>query len=320
MGGSRAERPSSGDRLASSGGASRGPRGGPGRGPAAPTFRYLPRFFVEASRPLIFSDCAPTSEVGAPERELVLDPEDSHHALRVLRLAVGDACEVVVVPAQEGPDLAEGRGGVAFLANVTAATEEVRVRLVAPLQGKSAGASYTKSVGIVQAMTRPVAMDYLLEKGTEAGASFFVLVSVAGSTQPFAAPQAARLSRWRRIAREAAKQSKQLAVPAVKIAGSIDEALEGFGSRELSLVLEPGASDRLYDVVVEARRREDSGGGVRPARLALWVGPEGGWTEEDLARLVSAGAKTVRLGQGVLRAETAGPMAVAVARLALGDW
>ncbi len=220
--------------------------------------------------------------------------------------------------------MAEGRGGVAFLATVTAATEEVQVRLVTPLEGRSAGASYTTSVGIVQAMTRPTAMDYLLEKGTEAGASFFMLVPVAGSSLPSGASKGARLTRWRRIAREAAKQSKQLAVPAVEIVGSIDQALERLGPQGLSLVLEPGASDALYDAVVEAWTKACPTGGARPAagpaRLALWVGPESGWTGEELARLAASGTKTVRMGQGVLRAETAGPVAVAVARLALGDW
>jgi len=60
--------------------------------------------------------------------------------------------------------------------------------------------------------------------------------------------------------------------------------------------------------------------GGAAAGVALWIGPESGWTEEELEVLKVAGAEPARLGRGVLRTETAGAVAVAVARLALGDW
>jgi 16S rRNA (uracil1498-N3)-methyltransferase len=56
------------------------------------------------------------------------------------------------------------------------------------------------------------------------------------------------------------------------------------------------------------------------ARVALWVGPESGWSKGELERFAAAGIGAVRLGQGVLRAETAGPVAVAATRLVIGDW
>ncbi len=290
---------------------------------------YLPRFFVEpahspAERPPVTRSAPAAPGTDRSGEELALDPEDSHHALRVLRLGVSDLCEVVVVSTRPGTGLGApgaglpgGRGGVAYRAVVTTTADRVWVRLVTPLDERQAGAGYANLVGIVQAMPRPAATDYLLEKATEAGASFFLLVPAAGSTLRSGASQGARLTRWRRIVREAAKQSKQLAVPGVEVMGSVEQALERLGPEALSLVLEPGASSGLYDAVVAARNREDPVGG---ARLALWVGPESGWTVEELERLSAAGAATVRLGRSVLRAETAGPVGVAVARLALGDW
>ncbi len=168
-------------------------------------------------------------------------------------------------------------------------------------------------VGLVQAMTRPAAMDYVLEKATEVGASFFVLVPAAGSPKRSDLSRGDRLDRWRRIAREAAKQSKQMAVPTVDIAGSVGEALEDLRvSQTQSLVLEPAAATALQDAVV----REAS----PAARIALWVGPEGGWTAGELDQFAGAGVGTARLGRSILRTETAGSVAVAVARLALGDW
>ncbi len=242
----------------------------------------------------------------------------------MLRLGLGDQCEVVVTPADPGGKLAGASGGAAYLATVTLATDEVRVTPVARLEGRQAGASYSTPVGIVQAITRPAAMDFLVEKGTEVGASFFLVMPVVGSSSRPRSTQSARLTRWRRIAREAAKQSKHLAIPSVEMSGSVDEALERLGKGALSLVLEPEAPDGLYEALSltwgQRATAEGARPAARPARLALWVGPESGWTGEELARLTAAGAKPVRLGRGVLRTETAGPVAVAVARLALGDW
>jgi 16S rRNA (uracil1498-N3)-methyltransferase len=306
VGGSRGKRPNAGDLPASC-----GVDGG---------LSYLPRFFVESAdwferRSQAAGPAPATPKTDLCGQELPLDPEDSHHAVRVLRLGVGDPCEVVLLPA--GP----GSTGVVYQAVATATAGQVRVRLVAPLEGRPAGAAYTIPVGLVQATTRPAVTDYLLEKGTEVGASFFLLVPAAGSA---GASRGARLARWRRIVREAAKQSKQLAVPSVEVLDSIDETWDRLGVETISLVLEPGALNGLHEAVAAALKRGDLSGGAREAerlaRLALWVGPESGWTGEELEHLDAAGAKRVRLGQSVLRAETAGPVAVAVARLALGDW
>jgi 16S rRNA (uracil1498-N3)-methyltransferase len=332
MAGLRGKRPSAGERPPSSSGTSGrllgalsgGPSGGAPSGRCGdlngPPSRYLPRFFVESSQAPAPSPSARVPSAAALGQEFVLGPEDAYHALKVLRLGSGDQCEVVVARADPGGGPFGVSGGAAYLAAVTSATDEVRVTPVAPLEGRQAGASYVRAVGIVQAITRPVAMDFLVEKGTEVGASFFLVVPVAGSSSRTRSTQGARLTRWRRIALEAAKQSKQLAMPSVDISGSVAEALEQLGEGALSLVLEPAARDGLYEVVASIWGQKASAEGARPARLALWVGPESGWTGEELARLTAAGAKPVRLGQGVLRAETAGPVAVAVARLALGDW
>ena len=120
------------------------------------------------------------------------------------------------------------------------------------------------------------------------------------------------MARWRRITYEAAKQSKQIVVPPVDFAGSLEGALDLLGQEGMfSLVLEPSAPLGLKEAVADH---------TEPARLALWVGPEGGWTAVELECFKCAGAQMARLGRSVLRTETAGPVAVAVTRLALEDW
>jgi 16S rRNA (uracil1498-N3)-methyltransferase len=258
---------------------------------------FHPRFFVSGSA----ADVPPgTGSV------LTLDAEDSHHALRVLRLRPADECEVVV-------------GAAVYAASVVAADKALRVELGERLEGAAAGASYRFPVVLVQAVARPAALDWSIEKSTEAGASLILLVQTAGSPRSSSEDSGVRPARWARIAREAAKQSKQPAVPGVELCPSFAAALDRLRSLDLiSVLLDPGAEPTLYDLV--RLRGEALLGLGEDAGLALWVGPEGGWTAEEQASLVTAGMAVARLGRGVLRTETAGPVAVAVARLALGDW
>jgi 16S rRNA (uracil1498-N3)-methyltransferase len=268
------------------------------RGSGMPGLR--PRFFISLGATLSRNTDATERDLDLDGIEIALTAEDSHHALRVLRLSEGDACEVVV-------------GAAVYAATVVVAADPVKVELNARLEGADAGADYRIQVGVVQALARPAAIDYVVEKGTEVGAGFFVLVQTGGSPKWSDRSSAERVARWRRIAKEAAKQSKQVAVPPVDLVGSLGEALDAVsGSGALSLVLEPTASGGLQEIL--------AGREVQPARVALWVGPEGGWTAAELERFSSTGIETARLGRSVLRTETAGPVAVAVARLALMDW
>lgn len=273
---------------------------------------FCPRFFVplESVPRGGLSGSATSADLSGAE--LTLTIEDSHHAVRVLRLVEGDGCEVVVGAAGT-TGAAWTTGAAVYAASVSAAADPVRVRLVARLEGPHAGAEYRVQVGLVQALTRPSLIDFVIEKGTEVGASFFLLVQAVGSPARSGLTRSDRLERWRRIAREAAKQSKQVAVPPVDVAGSVDGALRDLqAAGALSLALEPRASESLHELLGRQS--------ARPERVALWVGPEGGWAPAESACFSTAGIEGARLGRSVLRTETAGHVAVAVARLALGDW
>jgi 16S rRNA (uracil1498-N3)-methyltransferase len=282
---------------------------------------FRPRFFVPSDN-VAGHRAAGSGGAGEPLPDIgdalvTLDAEDSHHALRVLRLRPGDECEVVV-------------GAAVYAATVLPATaggggKPVQMRLGERLEGPQAGAYYRQPVALVQALGRPSALDLSVEKSTEAGASLILMVQTAGSPRSAGKDSKARHERWARIAREAAKQSKQPAVPLVDIEPSFAAALERLRALGLfSVVLDPLAEQTLYDLVVSraaaGRSFTAAGGQDALAGVALWVGPESGWTEGEQEELLRAGVAGARLGRGVLRTETAGPVAVAVARLALGDW
>jgi 16S rRNA (uracil1498-N3)-methyltransferase len=249
---------------------------------------FRPRFFV-----------ADAQVVGV---ESALSADDSHHAARVLRLQPGDACELVAP---------QGR---VYRAVVVSVGGQVVVRPEERLGPEEAGAVYAQEVGLVQALAKSSAVDYVVEKGTEVGASFFVLIQADGSPKGGkgrGGEPDSRAARWVRIAVEAAKQSKQTRVPAIEVLPSVQAAVAHLSDPEtLSLVLEPQAEVTLADAV--------AAGGA--GRVALWVGPEGGWSPAELEVFSAAGVGTARLGSSILRTETAGPVAVAVTRLILQDW
>jgi 16S rRNA (uracil1498-N3)-methyltransferase len=290
---------------------SRGPAGDGGCRLSRDRLGFCPRFCVEGEPPCCGAPVAgvasgPGAISGADSllgTDVVLGGDDSRHALKVLRVHEGDPCEVVMP------------SGSVFAAVVSVATDPVHVKPIARLEGAAAGAVYRTQVGVVQALARPSVMDYVIEKGTEVGAGFFLLIPATGSMRLPEEAKANRLVRWRRIAREAAKQSKQTLVPWVEVAESVADGLARLGeSGGLSVILEPSAVDDLPHVLRVAP------GTSLPPFVSLWVGPEGGWTEAELGLFSAADAPTARLGQSVLRTETAGPVAVAVARLELGDW
>ena len=274
---------------------------------------FRPRFFVAQGGP-----SASGGEKAATSRpsglEVALDPDDSHHVSTVLRPRLGDECEVVLVPS-----------GEVHLARVAKLGSPVLLTLGARLEGDDAGARYRREVWLVQGLARPAVVDYLIEKGTETGASRFLLVSCAGSPRLPEGSVAGRLARWRKLAREAAKQSKQVAIPSVDFMASLEDALARVGQAGArSVFLDPRADmaldELVRDLVGSAASGEGTGGQAQGPAIALWVGPESGWSEHECERLRAAGLEAARLGRSVLRTETAGPVAVALVRLGLRDW
>ncbi|MDX1388811.1 MAG: RsmE family RNA methyltransferase, partial [Acidobacteriota bacterium] len=117
-----------------------------------------------------------------------------------------------------------------------------------------------------------------------------------------------RLDRWHRIALEACKQSGRRVVPEVRV----DHDLPGPpGVRAAGWVLDPhGEAVPVGEALA---------GPAPPAGVAIVIGPEGGLESSEVARLVERGWRRVHLGPRVLRTETAGVVAAALALHAWGD-
>ena len=152
-------------------------------------------------------------------------------------------------------------------------------------------------------------MEWIIEKATELGAARIVPIIARRSDKHLAQTAQARVERWRRIAREASKQSRRSDVPLIEDVAALKDAARAKHQGQLRLLLaEQERSTTLRAAMETAIQDRDE---RRPA-VELAVGPEGGWTAEEEALFAAEGWKPVSLGPRILRAETAGITAVAV--------
>lgn len=162
---------------------------------------------------------------------------------------------------------------------------------------------------LAQAMHKPQRFEFLLEKGTEIGISAFqpmrtdfTQVTLTGG----------KLARWQRVLKAAVKQCGRSRLPAVGAPVSFRETLQAapeFGVRLIAHSPPPAGATLWADA-----RPVHS-----PGKILLLVGPEGGFSETELAAAVQAGFSFLTLGPRRLRAETAGLVASALVLAQFGE-
>jgi 16S rRNA (uracil1498-N3)-methyltransferase len=159
-------------------------------------------------------------------------------------------------------------------------------------------------------------MEWAIEKCTEIGVARIIPVIARRSDAHLAAAAAKRHERWQRIVRQAAEQSRRSAPPEISAPIKLKE-LTGGGA------LTAGITDRvvLAESLADAREDVRLGDILRsqssPGEVALAVGPEGGWADEELTWFRETGWIAASLGGTILRAETAAIVATALALDAL---
>ena len=143
-------------------------------------------------------------------------------------------------------------------------------------------------------------MEWAIEKCTELGVARIVPV-IAGRTESHLATAAGkRVERWRRIARQAAEQSRRVAPPEISAPVRFDDLVAM--TADVRVVLAEGEERLLLKDAV----RPDAGS------VLLAFGPEGGWKPPELAAFRDGGWTSASLGDAILRAETAVIAAVAI--------
>ena len=224
------------------------------------------------------------------ESRAVLLGAQAAHLARVLRAQPGAQYDVVA-------------GAKVWAAAVTSVSEH-RVEL--PLLSRREP-DPALALTLLLAVFKLARIEGAIEKATELGAER-ILPAVARRTEKHLAQAAgARVKRWRRIAQEAAKQSRRADVPVVEDPAPLRNAIE---------TTRPG----LHVLLAESEKLvllSDTLAGAELSAVTLAVGPEGGWTIEEEQLFATAGWQPVSLGPRILRAETAAIAGLAVASAAL---
>jgi 16S rRNA (uracil1498-N3)-methyltransferase len=161
------------------------------------------------------------------------------------------------------------------------------------------------AVALYAAVTRGERFEWVLQKGTELGATRFVPVICERSQSEASAN---KRERWLRIIREAAEQSGRGVLPELDAPVAFKTAL---GERSHGLFLSEGSAAVAFTTALAAQPA---------ATIAIWSGPEGGWSEAETQAAAQAGLIVASLGARILRAETAPIAALSALMFARNEW
>ena len=231
---------------------------------------------------------------------VVLSGTEGRHAATVRRLRPGERADVadgaglVAECVVAGPGVDQhGAAGLELI---------VRARREVPRPDPA--------ITVVQAIPKGDRGELAVEEMTEVGVDRIVPWAAARCVPVWRGARGDRsLARWRRTAREAAKQSRRAWIPEVTDVASTARVAELIGKAACAIVLEPAAAASLGRLSLP-----ESGD------LLVVVGPEGGMTSEEGEAFRAAGAVACHLGPTVLRTSTAGTVAAAILLASSGRW
>ncbi len=242
---------------------------------------------MSAPRVFVSSPCA----AGA---QIELERDDARHLALVLRMKPGENITILA-------------GGNPWSARLSEISSD---RVVATIVEREthAASELPIEITVLQAVPKGTKMDDVVEKTVELGVSRVVPVRCARS---YGGDSANKLERWRRIARSAAQQSQRLVVPDVEQPLRFSDAIARFAANSQVIV----AHERAPHGSLEAALRTNAS---RP--IALVVGPEGSFTDDELRLAREARCDIVSLGPTILRTETAAAAMLAAVAALLGWW
>jgi 16S rRNA (uracil1498-N3)-methyltransferase len=221
-------------------------------------------------------------------RSAALTGVHAAHLARTLRARVGQEFDIVC-------------GEYVYRGTVSAIADD-RVEF-ALSEEVSAGAGIVP-ITLLLAIFKFDRMEWAIEKCTELNVSTIVPVVARRTEKHLAQAAEKRVDRWQRIAHEAAQQARRTSPPEIAGPVRLHEALQLEAERKI--VLAESERESALSEVIRSDENLHS--------LALAVGPEGGWTDDELEAFAAAGWIPASLGETVLRAETAAIAALAITR------
>jgi 16S rRNA (uracil1498-N3)-methyltransferase len=229
----------------------------------------------------------------------VLRGEAAEHLGRVLRAGAGQLFEL-----SDGQHVWLGR--IERVSLSRRGDSRVEFALVEPIASREP----LLQIRLLISLVKFDRLEWCLEKATEIGVTEIIPLAAARTDKPLLGATEKRRARWERIVLEAAQQSRRLRPPAISALATPEKAFADCeASCRILLSERPG--------VTPLRDPLRSANGITSAALA--IGPEGGWTDEEIHAARAAGFVEASLGEYILRTETAVLASVAILRFAAGS-
>jgi len=229
----------------------------------------------------------------------IIDGEDVKHIYRVLRLQVGDKVSV------------NNCEGIEYIGQITSIDKkEVNINL---LEENSINNESPVEVYLFQGLPKSTKMDLIVQKNTELGVKEITPIITKRVVVKTELKEFKKVDRWNKIALEASKQSKRSLVPKINVPIEFEQLLEEL--THMDLVVVPYENQEGYGIKKLTRSIEKK----NINKVAIIIGPEGGFEENEISKLKEIGAEIVTLGPRILRTETAGFVCLSLIMYELGD-
>jgi len=236
------------------------------------------------------------------DSEIVMeDPGDLKHLTRVLRKRVGD--EIVI---SIGDDWE-------YTTEIVTIEENRAVFRITDRQ-KDSREPLTR-VTLYQGLPKAQKMETVIQKTVELGVDSVVPVFMKRTVVTESGNITKKLDRWQKISDEAVKQCKRNVLPEIGPFMDFKEMIDDIKERKFDLVICPYEAEdnrTIKDCLTEAKAVTNANVPDCIRRVALIIGPEGGFEDKEIENLKNTGAEIVTLGRTILRTETAGPAALAM--------
>ena len=239
----------------------------------------------------------PKNNINLEQNTCIIEGEDVKHISRVLRCRENDKLEVCDMENNEYICEIKEINKDNILLDII---EKVNIKRESSLKVK-----------LYQGMPKGTKMELILQKLTEIGVDEIVLVQAKRSvTKIDNKKEDKKIERWERIIYEAAKQSKRGKIPTLRGVLTFKEALEDMKNNDLNLC--PYENERTISIKEAIK---DSSANT----IGIFVGPEGGFEEEEIEKIQEIDGKVVSLGPRILRTETASVVASSIVLYELSD-
>ena len=232
------------------------------------------------------------------EKQIVIIGEDVNHIKNVLRLKAGEEISI-----SNGVDGRDYRCGIASVSDTEVICE---LRFV-----KEDAVELPSKVYLFQGLPKGDKMELIIQKMVELGVYEIIPVAMKRCVVKLDDKKAkSKIARWQGISEAAAKQSKRGIVPQVHDVMSYKQALQYAADMDIQLVPYE-MEESLEDATGMAGTKQIIENLQPNQRIAIFIGPEGGFDEQEIQDAIDMGMKPITLGKRILRTETAGLTAMA---------